>query len=437
MKKILILGNSYAGAKCAQEIRLADSESEIIIFCTDAALPFHSHLFVDFLSKKIEEKDVYFENENYYQQKRIQLIANKTISRINLKKNILATDDKEQISFDILVIADAPAIRFPEMKGTQKAGVFSLERWTDVKNMAAVLPVTETVAIDVDTPKGLTVACRLKERKKDVIVLTGKEYILSQLIEKEPAELITQALEKNDIRVARNNDINEILGNGDVKAIRLESGKVLAAQVVILGRIKPDWRLVADSGLAIKQGLMVNEFLRTNLDHVYAMGKACEFADSKQGEESPLADQEAQAKVLSANISGQPAAYQPSLRSYALKIGDLEIDILGQTKSHEGCKVLSQSDGDSQSYKSILIKNDRAIGVVLINTQEEKDKYLRLIEDRVDVSSLGGRLLNPCSYAEILEMIPDRPATEEHPADPQGMSSSLDQLPDGENIQIN
>ena len=79
MRKIIILGNSVAGVRAAEEIRQKDNASSISIFCENQYLPYQEHLLADYLAKDIREDKLYYRPKNFYQEKSIQLIFDKKI----------------------------------------------------------------------------------------------------------------------------------------------------------------------------------------------------------------------------------------------------------------------------------------------------------------------------------------------------------------------
>ncbi len=328
MKKIAVVGSGIAGVRAVEEIRLRDKESEIVIFCEEGCLPYQPHLFGDLLSKAIREENLFYKAPEFYKSQNIRLVTDKKIQRVDLKKKRITTEDKEQHSFDVLLI-NTTAAAAREIKGVNKKGVFSLRKLADLKDAVSILHLIETVVIDGSSALGVSIACGFKKRNKDVVLVAPSAFILPHLVDKESASSIEKHLEENQIRVIRDNAITEILGEGDVKALRLKSGKVLAAQAVILDNQKPDLRLWNDTGLEIKGGICVDECQRTNVENVFALGPS---SQRRAGQEKIFcfddpAIFEEQGRVAGCVICAETTAFAYPQKGFSVNLFDRTVTL--------------------------------------------------------------------------------------------------------------
>lgn len=291
MKKIVVIGNSIAGVKALETIRGFDVESDLTIFALDGFYPYNRDLFPDYFLKKIKESKIFYptgiqphaadsikglhQPKEFYEQNRINVILERQISRINFKNKRIFTPEKDQIDFDVLIIADTHQVRFPDIQGTGKTGVFALRKLSDLKKIIMAIPLVETVVIETNSPQGLRMADAFKEQGKEVIVL--------------------------------DNAVTEILGDAEVKAVRLKSGKVLAAEMVIFAEASPDLRLFADTDLKIDQRILIDSSFRTNIEGVFAFPPMARFKEEEfnTGDLTSTTALEEAGKTIAANIAGQ------------------------------------------------------------------------------------------------------------------------------------
>lgn len=396
MKKIIVIGNSIAGVRALEEIRILDKESEITVFCEDSHLPYQSHLFGDLLAKEIVEEKTHYKPAAFYKDQNIKMVLNKKISRIDFKKNKITTEEKEQFTYDLLLIAGAGTFKLPDIKGVNKMGVFGLRKLSDVKDILAILHLVETVVIQADSIAALKMAYGLKKRGKEIILIIPTTRILSSLIDQEPAEIIMKNLEENGVAFAKEASLGEILGDGDVKAIRLKAGKVIASQMVIIDKSKPDLKIFEGTTLDMNQGIRVDEFLKTNIDNVFAVDNICELKDKGifNVEQCGFTSLEEQGNAVGLTMSGHATSYAPSLRLVSFHLFDFSVQLLGRTKSETGLKEFVKSDSSPLIYKKIFVSEGRLVGAVLINVSaKERDRFIKLIKENADVSPFEGRLL--------------------------------------------
>lgn len=287
MKKILILGSSIAGVKAIEEIRRFEPDCEAAIL-TDGEYPYDRGLFAPVLSKEVDYKKIFYKPNDYYEKNRINVVVGQKIARINLKKCKVTTDDKQAFEGDVLIITDAPGYKLPEIKGVNKNGVYTLRQLPELDQILDFLPLIDTVVIQSDSPRGASIAAAFLKRDKEVIWVVASDQIAQDLLNAEITGNLAGAApaspagrpaspesgQESKLRVVAGNPIAEILGEGDVKAVRLKSGKVLATQIIIFPDAPADFKLFTDPAVTIDSKIRVNEQFQTGIEGVFAIDAA-------------------------------------------------------------------------------------------------------------------------------------------------------------------
>ena len=274
MKKILVLGSSIAGVKAIEEIRRFEPDCEATIL-TDGEYPYDRNLFLPVLAKEVDYKKIFYKPNDYYEKNRINVVVGQKIARINLKKCKVTTDDKQAFEGDVLIITDAPSYKLPEIKGVNKNGVYTLQQLTELDQILDFLPLIDAVVIQSDSPRGAGIASAFLKRDKEVIWVVTNDQIAQDLLNADTTGQMTGARQENKLRVVAANPIAEILGEGDVKAIRLKSGKVLAAQIIIFPDAPVDFKVLTDPTVTTDGKIRVNEQFQTGIEGVFALDAAC------------------------------------------------------------------------------------------------------------------------------------------------------------------
>ena len=280
MKRILILGSSIAGVKAIEEIRRFEPDCEATIL-TDGEYPYDRGLFAPVLAKEVDYKKIFYKPNDYYEKNRVNVVTGKKIARINLKKCKVTTDDKEVYEGDVLIVTDAPGYKLPEIRGVNKNGVYTLQQLTDLNQILDFLPLIDTVLIQSDSNRGASIAAAFLKRDKEVIWVVTSDQVAQNLLKADTTGKLNGAAQENNLRVVAANPIAEILGEGDVKAVRLKSGKVLAAQIIIFPDAPVDFKLLTDPTVTTDGKIRVNEQFQTGIEGVFALDAAC--ADPGQG----------------------------------------------------------------------------------------------------------------------------------------------------------
>jgi NAD(P)H-nitrite reductase large subunit len=410
MKKIVIIGNSAAGISSAETIRKFDKESSVTIVSDELFGCYSRCLLSYFLAGDIPEEKLIYRTDEFYKENKIELITGKKIIRIDHKKKRIISEDKTQFEYDFLVLANGASSKMPEVKGIQKRGVFGLRNIEDAKNIMELLPISDTACVMGGGLIGLKAAYALKKRGLDVKVIVKSKQVLSQMLDEKAADFFKQRLTENGVEIITGTDVSEILGNGDVKAIKLDSGKVIGCQIVVVGKgVSPNIKLVKETEIKTNEGILTDEFMRTNISEIYSAGDIAETFDVTFNEKSvnalwPIAVE--QGRIVGANICGQNLKYDGSIGMNSVEFFGLPVISIGVTKSKEPLEELVFSDDRNKIYKKLLIRGNLLVGAILLGKIQNAGVSLNLIREKLDISSVKDKLLNPgFGYPHILDIV--------------------------------
>ncbi len=281
MSKLVIIGQSPAVVAVIKKIRENAEERDITLISADGERPYDRSLFAKLIARKVKDKDLFCEAEEFYTANKVELILDKEITRLNFNRCKIFLADRAHVDYDDLIIADAPQPRLPEKKGIRKVGVFHLARLDAVRRLIKYLPFTETAVVEAVSLVGIETALALKENGKDVIIVTSEDQVMSGILGEDGARLLFKLLEKRGIRVFTGSAIEDILGDVELKAVRLKSGKVLACEMVVFDDVAPDLRFLAESDLVVSERITVKATMQTNLPHVWAIDTVIEMQEPK------------------------------------------------------------------------------------------------------------------------------------------------------------
>ena len=345
MSKILIVGNSMAVNGAIENIRKEDEQSDITLFCTEGAFPYDRLTLPSFIAGQIKESQTHPLTEDFFKKHHVNVIASEKLSRISFKRRYLTTENKTQINYDKLLIADLGSLMALSVKGQQKSGVFDCSLLSSVKKLIKYLPFTDTVFVMVTNMQGFNTACALHGLGKEVIIITSDNGLLSSFLDDETGALLKQIVENKGIRVVMDNTIEEILGDSEVKAVKLQNGKVVAAQMVVADFLPLDWRL-AEEGNSAYQKIDDNYFA------IHLPLKSAHFGF----------------KVLDGFCTGF-------------------------TKLPQGGREYLKFDGPANVFKKIFAQGDLLVGAVLFNASSHEEQILKTINEHVPVAGQEEALL--------------------------------------------
>jgi len=407
MKKIVILGSSPVGVQVIEDIRKRDSSSKITIISFDGHFPYRRDLFASFISKKISSENIFCHAKDYYAQNNVNVVLDKKISRVNVKRKKIYIEDNDPIDYDVLIITDTPENRFPSIKGANKTGIYGYKKLSDIEQILNVLPMLDTVVVQSDHFSGLQAAAAFASLDKEVIFISPHNSFLNKHFEGEVLQWVVETIDAAGIQSMRNSKITEILGEKDARAIRLDTGKVYSTQVILFGETDEDLRLFSNSGLQMDKKIEVNAQYRSNIDEIFVVDQVCINALTISEPVVPLSILSNQGKVVAAAISDQELTAEIPILHWDVNIEGLTIDVLGRTEFSGERKIVRSFQRESESYTGLYFQNNILVGAILINANDKKNELLRSIHEKTPIEHFHeqGSINNICGNEEDSEDI--------------------------------
>ncbi|MCX5702359.1 MAG: FAD-dependent oxidoreductase [Candidatus Omnitrophica bacterium] len=416
MKKFVVIGNSAAGIAAVEAIRKRDTESKVIVISDENYATYCRCLISYFLAGDIKEEKIIYRPESFYKENNIELLLNREVVRVDPKKNRIICNDKVQFDYTSLLIATGASPKIPEIKGLKKRGVFGFRTIENAKSIEGLIPVTKTSCVLGGGLIGLKAAYALKKRNIDVKVIIKSRQVLSQMLDFEAAGFVQRRLEENGIEMVLGQDIQEVIGNGDIKAIKLDSGKVFDSSLVVVAKgVSPNIDLVKETEIKVGEGIIANNLMQTSVPNIYTAGDCAESFDLTAGAYAinalwPVAVE--QGKISGANMAGENLNYDGSFGMNSIDFFGLPVISLGIYKLKEdshGYEELKVSDTKSNIYKKVIIRNNEVVGATFIGDIRNSGIFLRLIRERIDVRTFRDRLLQEnFGYPDIMDFVKEK-----------------------------
>ena len=407
MKQFVIIGNSAAGIAAVEAIRKQDRDSKITVVSDEEYSAYCRCLISYYLAGDIKEDKILYRPEAFYRNNNIELLLNKKVTRVDPKKNRVILEDKTQLGFDALLIATGAHPKFPEIKGIKKKGVFGFRTIKDTKDIEGLLPVTKAVCVLGGGLIGLKAAYALRKRNIEVKVVIKSKQVLSQMLDFEAANFVERRLEEHGIDIITGSDIAEVIGNGDIKAVKLDSGKAFGCSMIIVAKgVEANTELIKETEIKVNEGIIANNLMQTNIPNIYTAGDVCENSPALW----PIAVE--QGRIAGANMAGDNLNYQGSLGMNSIEFFGLPVVSLGVYKIKEGdsgFEELKIKDEKANSYKKLILKDNYLLGAVLVGDIKPSGILLRLIREKINILPFKDKLLQEnLNYPDVMDFVKDK-----------------------------
>lgn len=360
--KVIIVGNGVAGITVAKNLREISQEIEIEIFSWENYPYYPRPALIDFLSDRVKLEEIYFYPQDWYEKNRIKVNLGILIKSLDQKNKSILTEQNQTITYDRLVLAVGASAFIPDFSGKDRPGVFSLRTLRDalaIKEYLQKFSQPKIVVIGGGV-LGLEVAAALGNRAGSVTVIENGSYLLPRQLDKTGAEILTDWLKQKNVTVLTGKTVREISGLAEVEKVSFTDGTDIAANSVIVATgIRSEILLAKSAGLTVNKGIVVNEYLQTAAEDVFAAGDCAEFKGIVYGI-IPAAQE--QAKVVAANII-QPGSkkYNGTIPSNSLKIVGLALTTFGKFQEDKTDQVFRQAIPEKNIYKKLVVSPEGRI----------------------------------------------------------------------------
>lgn len=407
----VIIGNCAAGINAVEAIRDIDKKSEITVISEENYPAYCRCLISEYLAGEKEENELLYREEDFYEKNNVSLSLGEKVVQVDPKSKRIVTKSGKKISYDRLLIATGARPKGLGIPGEDREGVFGFRTLDDAKKIKELAENGDKVLVFGGGLIGLKASYALKKRGLDVEVIVKSARILSQVTDEKAAQMMGSWLIENGINIRTGSAPTEILGDKRVKGARLDNGEKVSGDIVIVGKgVVCNKELVEDSGIRTHWGIIADDYLRTNLSDIYVAGDVAETKDIILEEKTTNAlwtSATEQGKVAGENMAGGKKIYPGSMAANSIEFFNLPLISVGYVRIRDkGYEELFRLNEKDCIYKKLVIRENRLVGVVLLNAIENAGVYTALIRRGVDISKVKDILLeNYFDYALVKDLL--------------------------------
>lgn len=359
----IIIGNGVAGITAASELARRQA-GEIIVYSQE---PYHYYFrprLPFFIAGETSLEELFVHPPSWYEKRGIRVHLNTRVDRILPDRKRIVLHDGTEIAYDRLLLATGSRPFIPPVEGSDGEGIFTLRTLEDAIAIREYASRCEKAIVVGGGLLGLEVARGLQTLGLEVTVLERGPYPLPRQLDPEGAAIFRQLIEDMGIKILTNASIVAIARNRKVHGVRLEDGRELSTDMVLIAAgVRCNSELAAAAGILVDRGIVVDERMRTSAPDIFAAGDVASFNGRSWGI-IPVARE--QARVAAANMAGEEATYREVVPSNTLKIVGIDLTSVGLTNPGEGFTQLKSADPERGVYKKLVLKGEIPVGAIVI-----------------------------------------------------------------------
>ena len=260
----LIIGGGVAAAKAAEGLRAAAGEGSAVVMTAEPELPYERPpLSKEFLRGEAGREKTRTHDEAWYREHDVEVLLATRASTLDPSTRTVTTEIGDQLRYGGLVLATGAISVRLGLPGEELEGVYYLRTVDDSERLRAAISRAETMVVIGGGFIGAEVAASATQMDTRVTLLELAETLWTRAVGPQMGRFFEEFLRDRGVHVRTGIGARGLEGNGGVEAVVLPDGTRLAADVVVIGvGVRPDVDLAERAGLAVDDGILVDEQLR-------------------------------------------------------------------------------------------------------------------------------------------------------------------------------
>lgn len=397
LHRAVIVGASHAGAQLAASLRQEGWDGEIVLVGNESALPYHRPpLSKAYLAGRCTVDELAIRNAEFYTKQRIQLL-DATVEVLDRSAGHLSLTTGDALPYDKLALCTGARPRRLSIPGADLPGVCYLRTAADVAMIRECTSPGRRAVIVGGGYIGLEAAASLRALGLEVTVLEATERVLERVTAPEVSAFFDRIHREEGVDIQTDALVDAMSGDGRVREVILASGESIPADLVIVGiGVEPNTDLAAAAGLAIDNGVVIDDQARTTDPDIVAAGDCASHHMARYGrrirlESVPGAGE--QAKVAAATICGKSKKVA-ALPWFWSDQYDVKLQIAGLNTGYDEV-VLSGDPTRDRDFTCFYLRAGELIAADCINRPRDFVFSKRVITQQVPIERAELMLAGP------------------------------------------
>ena len=399
-RRYVIIGNGIAGTTAADTLRKNDPSCSIHLL-TNEPYPLYNRVSLPrFLQGVIVEQKVMIRDFAWHEQRNIKLITETMVTDINTDERVIVTDNGQTLPYDALLVATggwANPLRVPGAEGTKH--IYNFVTLDDTKTIIARMLESHTALAYGGSFISYELCDGFAVRKLDTTWLMRGPYWLRSSLDYEGGEVVDNIAKKFGVRVIHGDQIESIIPqNGVPGYVKTKNGREIQADVIGVGLgITLNTKFLAHTPVEVRSGIVVNDYMETNVPGVYSAGDVAEFYDTTIGQYHTMGTWDnamAHGRIAGVNMAGGHEAYI-DVPTYTSPLFDVNIAVVGtaETNNPELQSIARREPGEkgNENYRKLFFRENKLVGVLMIGSPKGRKKLVEIVKNQQVIETAAER----------------------------------------------
>ena len=399
-RRYVIIGNGIAGTTAADTLRKNDPNCDIHLL-TNEPYPLYNRVSLPrFLQGVIVEQRVMIRDFAWHEQRNITLVTETMVTDVNTEERVVVTDNGQKFPYDALLVATggwANPLRVTGAEGTRH--IYNFVTLDDTKSIVARMLESRTALAYGGSFISYELCDGFAVRKLDTTWLMRGPYWLRSALDPDGGEVVDNIAKKFGVNVIHGDEIESVIPqNGVPGYVRTKKGREIQADVIGVGLgIMLNTKFLTNTPVELRSGIVVNEYMETNVPGVYSAGDVAEFYDPTIEQHHTMGTWDnamAHGRIVGVNMAGGHEAYI-DVPTYTSPLFDVNIAVVGtaETNNPELQSIALREPGEkgNENYRKLFYRENKLAGVLMIGSPKGRKKLVEIVKNQQVIETAAER----------------------------------------------
>lgn len=409
IEHVVVIGNGIAGVTAADHVRRRHPACTVDIVADESHHLYNRMGIERLIYGRSAMQGLNLLEDNWWDDYEITTWLNTRATTIDRGACEVGLATGERLPYDRLILATGSRARRPEVRGFGVPGTFALRSADDALGIRAFAQRAgaRRAVVAGGGLLGLEAAYALHRLGLRVTVLERFPRLLGRQLDERASALLRRYLEGLGLEVVTDAEAAEVFaaspsmaGEGGihrldsaaelmptrVSGVVLDSGRTLTAELfLVCAGITPNTGIARRAGLEVRQGVVVDDHMRTSDPRIFAAGDCAEHRGVTYGLWPTAVEQ---GEVAADNATGGDKSYEGYVPVTVLKVVGIELTSIGRIEPEAGDEAIVLEDPDEDRYRKLVVEGDRLVGAILLGYSQEASLVATAVKRGLDVGPL-------------------------------------------------
>lgn len=426
-RRHLLIGSGPGAMSAAETIRSRDDGAEIVVVGAEPHGYYSRPGLAYYLAKEVPEERLFPFATQDIDRLNVRLLLERAV-HIDPAAHRVTLEGGRELPYDRLLVATGSTAIPVKVPGAQLDGVAKLDDMDDARELIRRCRHAKAAVVVGGGITALEIVEGLRAHRVRVHYFMRGDRYWSNVLSESESRIIEQELRARGVQIHYFTELARILGQeGRVVAVETDNGTRIPCDLVAVAiGVLPQKELAEAAGLDCGRGILVDRYLRSSDDDVFAAGDVSEVRDAltdRRTLEVLWSSAVAKGRIAGLNMATEPVhTYDKGAPLNVTRLAGFKITIMGTVGSGKDSDLEGLARGDSEIWRRLgdapvvesqnsdahirLALAERTIaGAVVMGDQALSYPLQELIGARADVSGIAASLQAPA--APVAELVHD------------------------------